>query len=89
MPIAAPKYGFPPNFFVAEKPKRIGRKVNGAFANRLIIAAKSANCGYIKINDCPSKKFAVKILLIPINKPPATIAGMIGTKISLSSLTAR
>ena len=33
--------------------------------------------------------WAVKILLIPINNPPATMAGIIGTKISLNNWTAR
>ena len=45
IPIAAPKYGFPPNFFVALKPISTGKNVNGAFANVLIAVANPFHCG--------------------------------------------
>ncbi|CSB89428.1 Uncharacterised protein [Vibrio cholerae] len=53
--------------------------------------ARSANPGLASIKDWPSinSPGAVNTLNSPINKPPATIAGMIGTKISDNPFTAR
>ncbi|MNL81199.1 hypothetical protein D3C87_2082370 [compost metagenome] len=68
----------------------MGRKTNGALANKLIRLAQSAKPGYISTNDSgPNRLLAVRTLLIPINSPPATIAGIIGTKISESDFTNR
>ena len=68
---------------------KTGKKTKAAFAKVLIIAAKSTIPGFASIKDFPwiNKSFAVNRLLIPISKPPATIAGIIGTKISESNLT--
>ena len=39
------------------------------------------------MTDLPLNIAAVRILFTPINRPPATMAGMIGTKISLNNFT--
>ena len=55
------------------------------------MSARPAILGFASITDLPvqNKSLDVNTLLIPINNPPATIAGMIGTKISLNILTKR
>ena len=57
-------------------------------ANVLIISAKSLNCGWASIKDCPSTNnpWEVKILFIPINNPAATRIGSTGTKTSAKDL---
>ena len=57
----------------------------------LMKSTKSARPGCISItlNSSTKKPFAVSMEWIPINKPPATIAGMIGTKISAKPFTKR
>ena len=87
IPMAAPRYGFPPNFFVALNPINTGKNANGALANMLIAVARPLNCGYRSMTDLPLNIAAVRILFTPINRPPATMAGMIGTKISLNNFT--
>ena len=84
IPITAPKYGFPPNNFVAEKPTNIGKNEYAALASIFIKLAKSPICGYISINDFPSTKspWDVNTLFKPINNPLATSAGNIGTNTS-------
>ena len=90
MPIAAPRYGLPPKRLVAEKPMSTGRKVNGALAKMLIIVARSRNCGNMSMMDCPPSNIAaVRTLLMPMSRPPATMAGMIGTKMSENILMKR
>ena len=87
IPMAAPKNGLPPNFFVALNPISTGKNTNGALAKVLMAVASPFHCGYRSIMDLPSNMPEVKMLFNPINKPPATIAGMIGTKMSLSIFT--
>ena len=41
--MAAPRYGFPPNFFVALNPINTGKNANGALANMLIAVARPLN----------------------------------------------
>ena len=45
IPMTAPRYGLPPNFLVALNPTRIGRNVNAALENKLMIVAKSFHIG--------------------------------------------
>ena len=89
MPMAAPKNAFPPNFLVALNPISTGRKVKGAFAKVLMAEASPCHMGYSSIIDCPFTSGDVRRLLSPIRRPPATIAGMMGTKMSLSILMKR
>ena len=53
IPMAAPRYGLPPNFFVALNPISTGKNVNGALANKLIAVARPFHCGYRSITDFP------------------------------------
>ncbi len=68
-------------------PIKIGKKANGADAMRLTIWANPVICGNISTSDFgPNMPAPVKILFNAISKPPATKAGINGTKISDNTL---
>ena len=87
IPIAAPKKILAPKRFAAEIPTKIGKNINGAADINWIIAERPLIAGYISSNDFgPNKPAEVKKFRRAIKRPPATKAGMIGTKISDKSL---
>ena len=87
IPIAAPKNWLAPNRLAADIPTKIGIKMNGAADITWIISDAPAIPGAISTTDLgPKSPGDVKKLFKAISKPPATNAGMIGTKISDNSL---
>ncbi|GFI63117.1 hypothetical protein IMSAG117_00527 [Lactobacillaceae bacterium] len=87
IPIAAPRYWLAPKRLAAEIATKIGIKINGAADINWIMLDKPLIIGFISTIACgPNKPLDVKKLFKAINKPPATKAGMIGTKISDKSL---
>ena len=65
----------------------MGRKANGALAIKLTISDNPVICGNISTNDLgPNIPCPVKMLFKAINKPPATKAGINGTKMSDNTL---
>ncbi len=94
MPMTAPRYWLAPNTLAALKPISTGRNTNAALAKRLIIAARSAIAGHwpIRFSSSASQGHRpgwASRLNRPIIRPEATSAGISGTKMSESVLTAR
>ena len=76
-----------PNRLAAEIPTRTGRNMNGAADISWIMSDRPLMAGLIWTRDLgPNRPGLVKKLFKAISKPPATRAGMIGTKMSLKSL---
>ncbi len=87
IPIAAPRNWFAPKRLAAEIPTKIGKNMNGAADISWIIEEIPSIAGYISSIDFgPKSPAAVKKFCNAINKPPATRAGIIGTKISDNNL---
>ena len=87
IPTTAPKNWLAPKRLAPETPTRIGKKTYGAADITLTIPSSPLMAGNIWTTDFgPNRPWETKTLSKAINRPPATRAGMIGTKISDSNL---
>ena len=87
--MTAPKIGVAPKILAAENPMSTGKNVNPALENRFTISAMSFIAGNASTRDLPGTNipWAVRILLMPINRPDATRAGRMGTNTSARVLS--
>ena len=86
MPMTPPRNGLAPNTFAPEKPIRTGRKTYAVLEN---IFASTNSALSVDRFRYPLLIIKFSDSMMPIRKPDATIAGMIGTKMSPSVLINR